>query len=153
MRRIRLAVCAVVFTVAAAGLAAGCGGDEGSDQPSGLPSKIPSEVPSDLPSGAPSGTISAKPGKLPKGFPLPKGAEKGDFTEAGGTVTGTVTVTDGSKAYDFWVDELPKDGYEVSSKNKVEVSGTKGLITFSGKGYRSATITITDSNAAISLQK
>lgn len=145
MTRIRLAVCAALAAATAA--LAGCGGESDSSGPS-------QPAPSDLPTVTPSGTISAKPGKLPGDFPLPKGAEKGDFTDTGGTLTGTVTVKDGSKAYDFWADELDKAGYSITSKNRVDLGGgAKGLITFSGNGYSSATITISDTNVAISLQQ
>lgn len=153
MTRIRLAVCAAVCAVAAAGLAGcGSGGDDAGPQSS---QPAASDLPTELPSGTPSagGTISPKPAKLPAGFPLPDGAKKGDFTETNGNVAGTVTVTDGAKAFDFWVDELPKDDYSVTSKNKAEFAGTKALITFSGKGYSSATITISDKTATISLQQ
>lgn len=151
MTRIRLAVCAAVCAVATAGLA-GCGG-EGGDAGPEKTQAVPSDLPSKLPSGTPSGVGTPKPGKLPAGFPLPEGAKKGDFTDNGSSVAGTVTVSDGSKAYDFWVAELPKEGYKVTSSNKAEFEGVKALITFDGKGYSSATITINDKSATISLQK
>lgn len=152
MNRIRLAVCAAAVAVTTVGLV-GCGGgdDPKSEQSPAVPSGIPTNLPSGTPSGG--GSIEAKPGKLPAGFPLPSSAKKGKFTESNGATAGTVTVEDGGKAYDFWVDELPKDGYSITSKNKVEFNGSKSLITFSGKGYSSATITISDKTAAISLQK
>ncbi len=90
--------------------------------------------------------------ELPEGFPVPDGVDISSYSQDS-EIGGLATVTDPAAAYDFWISELPKAGYEIKDKTKTG-SGESliGQITFSGNGYSTATISIVGTTVALNLK-
>ncbi|PRZ44255.1 hypothetical protein CLV47_101380 [Antricoccus suffuscus] len=152
-----LAIAVVIIVVGRSGSgdnqAAGDGGQSGtstqSAQSDASKTSDSKGTKSDKSSGA-GDTVTKS--ELPKGFPVPDGLDISTYS-TGGEVSGLATLTDPEAAYNFWMSELPKAGYEISDKTKTG-SGESliGQITFSGNGYGSSTISIVGTTAAIGLK-
>lgn len=103
----------------------------------------------DKSSSSPAPTAGAD---LPKEFPVPDGADVSSYSKDG-EIAGLAKLSDPAAAYDFWVSELPKAGYEISGKTKTgSGDGLIGQITFSGNGYGTSTISIVGTTGAIELK-
>lgn len=150
----------VSVTTALAGCAlivgmAGCGG---ADTPEGGGDGTPSAPPSAPASSSlsipatPSVGDTSLTAKLPAGFPLPAKTKK-TVHGTNKQITAKLTVKDGGDAYDFWLAHLPKKGYQVTTKNSVDLGGTKATIGFHGHGYSTGRIAITGKTAALVLKK
>lgn len=88
----------------------------------------------------------------PKKFPLPDGASLSYGTDSGGSYSALITVSDGKSAYDWWLSELPKQGFTITDKSSYGTSDSFiGSIKISGRGFSEGSLSIVGTNVAMSL--
>lgn len=145
---IALAGCALAIGLA------GCGNNDKPGGVGGTPASPPSAPasPSLSVPATPSMDSASSTAKLPAGFPLPAKTKK-TVTGSNKQITAQLEVKNGGDAYDFWLKQLPKNGYNVTAKKNVDIGGTKATIGFHGHGYSTGRIVITDTTAALVLKK